>query len=217
VISNEDGKTILSPPLTEADVRGLKLHEQVYVSGVVHVARDLAHKRIDEWVQQKKALPFDLQGAVLFHAGPTVTEAGGSYRIINIGPTTSARMNRQTPLVIACGVRAVVGKGAMDDKVARSMAERGCVFLAAAPGCALIHAARIRRLVDVKWIDLGTTEAVWILEVDRWGPLTVAMDAAGGNLFQEIASRAKKRMEQATAKLTPTAPAGELDTELLWD
>ena len=214
---NENDITILTPPLTESDVRGLTLGRQVYLSGTVHVARDLAHKRIAQWHGEGKPLPFDLAGSAVFHAGPTVRPDGDSHEIINIGPTTSARMNAQTPLVIGMGVRAIVGKGAMDAPTSEAMARDGCVFFAAAPGCAMIHAKHIRRLIDVHWLDLGTTEAVWMLDVQQWGPLTVAMDAAGGDLFEDVKRRARERMQRLLAEASTDADAGEWDTEMLMD
>ena len=217
MIRTEDGKTVLVPPLTEEDVRSLKLGQQVWLTGTVHVARDLAHKQIEQWNKEGKPLPFDLNGSVVFHAGPTVRPAGESYDIINIGPTTSARMNQQTPLVIGLGGRAIVGKGAMDAATVEAMTKRGCVFLAAAPGCAMIHAERIKRLIDVHWLDLGTTEAVWMLDVQQWGPLTVAMSADGGNLFKDISDSATKKMNQVLAKVSQSDEPVEWDTEMLMD
>jgi fumarate hydratase subunit beta len=202
--------------LAEEDVRGLMIGQQVDITGIVHVARDLAHKRMVEHLETGQDLPVALCGAIIFHAGPTVTKAKGTYEIINIGPTTSARMNPNGPAVISRGVRAVVGKGSMDAATHLSMKEHGCVFLAAPSGCAMIHAACVKEVVDVHWLDLGTTEAVWVIRVENWGPLTVAMDAKGGNLFADVRRNAETRMERMMRSLSDGV-ARELDTTLLWD
>lgn len=187
---------ITSPP-TEGEVRQPEIGDIVYLSGMVYITRDLSHKRIIELLGENKPLPIDLMGAAVFHAGPLVRREGDRWNIINVGPTTSPRMNPYTPQVIEAGVRVIAGKGSMDDGTLRAMEEHGAIFLAPASGCANVHVQHIKELVDVHWLDLGTTEAIWVVRVDQWGPLTVAMDAHGNNLFQKVVIRARERLKEA--------------------
>jgi len=125
-------------------------------------------------------------------------------------------MNPHTPLVISKGVRAIVGKGSTDDATRLAMKEHGCIFLAAASGCAMIHAEGVERVLDVHWLDLGTTEALWVIEARDWGPLTVAMDSKGNNLFRNVRERAEKKLRKMMRAL-PAGKPTQMDAELLWD
>jgi len=189
-------KVSLTTPLREVDVRGLKIGDIVYLTGIVYTARDLAHKRIIDLLKKGASPPFNLEGSIVFHAGPIVKKTEGGEELVVVGPTTSGRMEPYESTLIQRGVRAVVGKGGMGGKTAQALKRYGAVYLAAATGCAVIHAEAVKKIAGVYWRELGMMEAVWALEVDRWGPLTVAMDSRGGNLFRELQRRAAKRLPQ---------------------
>lgn len=186
----------INSPTTEEDVRHPRIGDIVYLSGIVHITRDLSHKRIVKLINGKKSVPIDLKGATIFHAGPLVRKKEDKWHIINVGPTTSPRMNPFTPQVIEAGVRIIAGKGSMDDQTLKAMETHGAIFLSPASGCANVHVQHIKELIGVHWLDLGTTEAIWVVRVDRWGPLTVAMDAHGNNLFQKVINSAKERVRE---------------------
>jgi fumarate hydratase subunit beta len=186
----------INSPTTEEEVRQIRIGDIVYLSGIVHITRDLSHKRIVELLNKNKPLPVDLKGSTIFHAGPLVKKERDKWHIINVGPTTSPRMNPFTPQVIKAGVRIVAGKGSMDNQTLKAMKAHGAIFLAPASGCANVHVQYIKELIEVHWVDLGTTEAIWVVRVDGWGPLTVAMDAHGNNLFQKVISSAEKRVRE---------------------
>jgi len=186
----------INSPTTEEDVRHPRIGDIVYLSGIVYITRDLSHKRIVNLMNERKSVPIDLKGATIFHAGPLVKKEGDKWHIINVGPTTSPRMNPFTPQVIEAGVRIIAGKGSMDDQTLKAMETYGAIFLGPASGCANVHVQHIKELVGVHWLDLGTTEAIWVVRVDRWGPLTVAMDAHGNNLFQKVINSAKERVRE---------------------
>ena len=187
----------ITSPTTKEEVRQPEIGDIVYLSGTVYITRDLSHKRIVELLDKNKSLPIDLKGATIFHAGPLVQKEEDRWDIVNVGPTTSPRMNPYTPQVIEAGVRVIAGKGSMDDETLKAMQTHGAIFLAPASGCANVHVQHIKELMEVHWLDLGTTEAIWVVKVDQWGPLTVAMDAHGNNLFQKVVIRAKERLKEA--------------------
>jgi tartrate/fumarate subfamily iron-sulfur-dependent hydro-lyase beta chain len=187
----------ITSPTTEGEVRQPEIGDIVYLSGIVYITRDLSHKRIVELLSQNEPLPVDLRGATIFHAGPLVQKEEDRWHIVNVGPTTSPRMNPYTPQVIEAGVRVIAGKGSMDDETLKAMKTHGAIFLAPASGCANVHVQHIKGLMEVHWLDLGTTEAIWVVRVEQWGPLTVAMDAHGNNLFEKVVIRARERLKEA--------------------
>lgn len=175
----------LKTPLSKEDTKKLKAGDLVYISGTIYTARDRAHQRILE-----EGSPVNLEGAVIFHAGPIITtitsDEGVNYKMIAVGPTTSTRMNPYQPDVLKLGVRAIIGKGGMDEGTADALVENGAVYLAAVGGCAALYVQSITEVKGVNWIDLGVPEAIWELEVKDFGPLIVAMDSNGNNLYEEV-------------------------------
>lgn len=181
--------TDLTTPLGD-EVLSLRAGDRITLSGIVYTARDEAHLRM-----QEDGIPFDPRGAAIYHCGPVVQDG----RIVAAGPTTSARMNTLSGFVIDAGVRALIGKGGMDATVRAQLAGRG-VYLAFTGGCAALAASRMA-LRGVFFEDLGMAEAVWMIELDHL-PLTVGIDARGGDLFDEVMRRAG----QAFGELTGGSP-----------
>jgi len=178
-------KKINTPVLSE-EVKELKAGDVVDISGIIFTARDQAHKRIIE----KKA-PCDLNGSAIFHAGPIIKEnenptdsCNSKFNMVAIGPTTSMRMNPYTSDIIDMGTKIIIGKGGMDDTVAKALKKGGAVYLVAVGGCAALYVDSIKEINDVHWLDLGIPEAIWELKVDSFGPLIVAMDSHGNSLFK---------------------------------
>jgi fumarate hydratase subunit beta len=181
----------LEIPLREAEVRKLRIGDRVWLTGIVYITRDLGHRRIVKSLVDGTPLPVVLEGGVIYHAGPVVKEQNGKWEIVNCGPTSSPRMNPYSPQVIEAGVRALVGKGSMDIATVNAMRRKGALFLAAY-SLANIHAQYFKEVLDVHWLDLGTTEALWVVRVEQWGPLIVAMDSFGNNLYRELIERARR-------------------------
>lgn len=173
----------LTTPLGD-EVLSLRAGDRVTLSGTIYTARDEAHLRMLE-----EGIPFDPKGAVIYHCGPVVQD----NRIVVAGPTTSARMNALTGFVLDAGVRALIGKGGMSGEVAQELRGRA-VYLAFTGGCAALAAARMR-LAGVYFEDLGMAEAVWVIEVDEL-PLTVGIDAHGGDLFEAVRTKAKTQFNR---------------------
>ena len=181
----------LSTPLTISDVTRLRAGDLVYLNGTVMTVRDRACGRILA-ASEESEIPFDLENAVIYHCGPIVRGAEGSWEVIAAGPTTSSRLNSQTTDILdRFGVHAIIGKGGMS--IADAMRDR-CAYLAYTGGCAAVAADHISAVRGVHWIDLGMAEAVWVLEIRDFGPLIVGIDAYGRNLFDEVQRRAEKRL-----------------------
>lgn len=143
---------------------------------------------------EEKKLPFKTKDLALYHCGPVVQQKGEGWKIIAAGPTTSARMNLLEPIFVEkTGVRMIIGKGGMDENTAKALKTYGSVYLAFTGGAALIAAKAIIKVNSVEWVDLGTPEAIWMLEVRDFGPLIVAIDSTGNNLYQEIYENALKK------------------------
>ena len=171
----------LSTPLTQAMVRSLHAGDTVHLSGIIYTARDAAHKRMVELMDQGMELPFDLKDAVIYYVGPTPAPPG--YVIGSAGPTTSGRMDAYAPRLIKAGLTGMIGKGQRSKAVIDSMKRYGAVYFAATGGAAALLASRITSAEVIAWEDLGT-EAVRRLTV-RDFPLTVVIDSVGRNLYDE--------------------------------
>ena len=172
----------LEPPLTKAGVCALRAGDEVLITGVVYTARDMAHKRLCQSIDAGEALPFELEGAVIYFVGPTPARPG---RVIGAaGPTTSSRMDAFSPKLIACGLRAMIGKGYRGKEVRDALKKYGAVHLSAIGGAGALLSKHIVAAEVIAYEDLGT-EAVRRLEVLDF-PAVVAYDANGGSVYKEL-------------------------------
>jgi fumarate hydratase subunit beta len=138
---------------------------------------------------QEAGIPFDAQGAAIYHCGPVVQD----NRIIAAGPTTSARMNALSGFLIEKGVRALIGKGGMGSLVREQLKNRG-VYLAFTGGCAALASSHMT-LNGIFFEDLGMAEAIWIIELDHL-PLVVGIDSKGNDLFDAVMRHAQQEYER---------------------
>ena len=173
----------LNTPITDEDIDKLKAGDVIAISGQILTARDQAHKRILE-----EGAPMDIEGAVLFHAGPIIQEENdGSdeikYKMVAVGPTTSMRMNPYESDVLDMGAKIIIGKGGMDDSVREALKRNNAIYVVATGGCAALYVDKVNEIKGVNWLDLGMPEAIWDLDVDSFGPLIVAMDSHGNSLY----------------------------------
>ena len=171
----------LNTPLSEDDVRKLRVGDAVFLSGVVYTARDSAHKRLVEMLERGEELPFDLEGSVIYYVGPAPAPPGKP--IGSAGPTTSYRMDAYSPALIANGQRGMIGKGARGDEVVEAMKKYGAVYFAATGGAAALIAKSIKEAEVIAFPEL-MSEAVRKLVVEDF-PVIVAQDSYGGNMFKE--------------------------------
>lgn len=185
-------------PISEEDARKLKVNDVLYVTGTIVTARDQAHRRALEFFKQGKPLPVNLEGLAVFHCGPVVSKEGDKWRAVAAGPTTSTRMDLfEDEFIKNFKVRVVIGKGGMGKRTTDAMAKYGAVYGAFTGGAAILAAKAIKNVKSVEWLDLGTPEALWVFEVEEFGPLVVAIDSHGNNIFMDVA----KTVEANKAKI----------------
>jgi fumarate hydratase class I len=171
----------LTSPLTEAQVRSLKVGDVVLISGRMFTGRDAVHAHL-----MKHDPPVDLHGAVLYHCGPVVVKENGAWKVTAAGPTTSIREEPyQGEIIRRYGVRAVIGKGGMGAKTLAALKEHGAIYLNAIGGAAQFYARAITAVDDVSLLEFGTPEAMWHLRVEDF-PAIVTMDAHGNSLHKDV-------------------------------
>ncbi|MCK4477034.1 fumarate hydratase C-terminal domain-containing protein [Candidatus Bathyarchaeota archaeon] len=183
----------LITPISEEYVRKLKVNDVVYITGTIVTARDQAHKRALQFHKEGKQLPINLEGLAVFHCGPIVKKEGDKWNIVAAGPTTSTRMDIfEDEFIKNFKTRVIIGKGGMGKRTTDAMRKYGAIYGAFTGGAAVLAAKAIKKVKNVEWIDLGMPEALWILKTEEFGPLTVAIDSHGNNLFEDI----KKKTEE---------------------
>jgi fumarate hydratase subunit beta len=189
-------------PISEREVRKLRVNDTIYITGTVVTARDAAHRRALELHEDGKKLPVNLEGLALFHCGPIVKKERDRWRVVAAGPTTSSRMEPfEDEFIKSFRIRVVAGKGGMGKKTADAMKRYGAVYGAFTGGAAVLAAKAVKQVKSVEWSDLGMPEAMWILEVGDFGPLTITIDAHGNNLFAEVRSKVDKEKQKIYKKL----------------
>jgi fumarate hydratase subunit beta len=192
----------LKTPISEEDVRRLKVNDVLYVTGTIVTARDQAHRRALEFFKEGKPLPVNLEGLAVFHCGPVVSKRGDKWIAVAAGPTTSTRMDIfEDEFIKSFKVRVVIGKGGMGKKTTNAMAKYGAVYGAFTGGAAILAAKAIKSVKSVEWLDLGTPEAMWIFEVEEFGPLAIAIDSHGNNIFMDVAKTVEENKQKIYQKL----------------
>ena len=179
----------LPTPVSEADIRRLKINDTVTLQNTLFGIRDATQIHMFDHDRKTK---FDLTGHAVIHTAPNVrkvsisSEFPAGYEAICIGTTTSDRMERFTrPLMTQNGVRMIVGKGGMREESSKAFAELGGVYLAIIGGTAALETTWIEQIEDVDMDDLNP-ESLWRFKIRDFGPLLVAMDSHGGSIYQEV-------------------------------
>ena len=171
----------LQEPFTKEQVKHFKAGDRVLVTGTIYTARDAAHKRIVELLQNGEEPPFDIENSIVYYVGPTPAKPG--HPIGSAGPTTSYRMDAYAPTLLDLGQLAMIGKGQRSDEVKEAVVRNGAVYLAAIGGAAALMARQIKSAEVIAFDDLGA-EAVRRLYVEDL-PLTVVLDYEGGDLYRQ--------------------------------
>ena len=171
----------ITPPVTGEQVEKLKVGDRVLITGVLYTARDAAHKRLIELLDEGKGLPFDIKGNFIYYVGPTPAKPG--QVIGSAGPTTSGRMDAYTPRLLELGMKGCIGKGQRSDEVKQALKKHKAVYLAGVGGAAALIARSIKKAEVIAYEDLGP-EAIRRLEVEDF-PAIVVNDCHGGDLFIE--------------------------------
>ncbi|MBR1986478.1 MAG: L(+)-tartrate dehydratase subunit beta [Mogibacterium sp.] len=196
-----NGRTTLTTPFTEEDIRALRTGDVIYISGDIVTGRDDVHIRA---VSEGMDLPAEIRGKALMHAGPIVTgSAEDGYSLVAIGPTTSMRMEKlEYDFIKKTGVRLIIGKGGMGKRTAEACREFGAVHCVLPAGNAVFTALCTEEITDAGWLDLGMAEAFWSIRVRELGPLIVSIDSSGKNLFEEKKKEYASRKEEQLQKIS---------------
>lgn len=188
----------LTTPLTEERVRKLHVRDTVILNGIIFGIRDLTQIRIFD---QKMDPPVSLKGAVCLHTAPSLKKVGDRWEKICVGTTTSGRMDRFTPgLMERYGVRAIIGKGGQYQASLEAMKKFGGCYLAIVGGAAALETSQIEEVEKVYWEDIHP-EALYQFRAKNFGPLIVAMDSHGNNLYFEIKAEVEKRLPEIYKRL----------------
>lgn len=187
-------EVVLTAPLTEAQVRSLKVGDIVLINGEMYTGRDQVHAYL-----MKNAPPVDLNGAVLYHCGPVMLKKGDGWEVKAAGPTTSIREEPyQADVIKNYGVRAVVGKGGMGPKTLAALKEHGAVYLNGIGGAAQFYARTLERVLGVHLMQFGIPEAMWHLKANGFAAI-VTMDAHGNSLHADVESETGEALEKLAA------------------
>lgn len=170
----------LTVPFDAEAARGLRAGDSVLLTGVIYTARDAAHARMTENFSKDGVFPFDINGQVIYYAGPCPAKPGEV--IGSCGPTTSGRMDSYTPVLLDNGLRAMIGKGARTGAVVDAMKRNGAVYFGATGGAGALIAECIKKAEVIAYDDLGT-EAIRRLEVEDF-PVIVLIDCDGNDIYE---------------------------------
>lgn len=170
----------IQAPLVREEIEQLKSGDYVYITGTIYVARDAAHKRMDELLQKGEALPIDLKDNVIYYMGPSPAREGRP--IGSAGPTTASRMDKYAPKLLDLGLKGMIGKGKRTQEVMDAIVRNGCVYFAAVGGAGALLSKAITSSEVVAYDDLGA-EAIRKLEVKDF-PTIVVIDKDGNNLYE---------------------------------
>ena len=194
----------LTPPITEAQVRELRVDDTVTLQGTLFGIRDATQIALFD---RGRATRFDLAGHAVIHTAPNVRKVAASaefptgYAPVCIGTTTSSRMERFTrPLLAQCGVRLIIGKGGLGAGSLAAFTELGGAYLAIIGGTAALETTWVEAIEDVDLDDLHP-ESLWRFRVRGFGPLRVAMDSHGGSIYAAVDAGARGKRAAALAAL----------------
>jgi fumarate hydratase class I len=183
-------EVMLTPPLTEEQMRALKVGDVVLISGEMFTGRDNVHAYL-----MKNAPPVDMNGTVLYHCGPVMLQEGGEWKVKAAGPTTSIREEPyQADVIKRYGVRAVIGKGGMAPKTLAALKESGAVYLNGIGGAAQYYARTVEKVLGVHLMEFGIPEAMWHLRVKGFAAI-VTMDAHGNSLHADVEKTTGESLE----------------------
>lgn len=170
----------ITTPLTKAVRNSLQAGDYVFLSGTIYTARDAAHKRFAEALEQGHPLPFEITDQVIYYMGPSPARPGRA--IGSAGPTTASRMDKYTPKLLDLGLGAMIGKGKRSPAVSEAIVRNENVYFAAVGGAGALLSQCIKKAEVIAYDDLGT-EAVRRLEVENL-PVIVVADTKGHNLYE---------------------------------
>lgn len=172
----------INAPLSKETITQLKAGDFVYITGYIYTARDAAHKRLYEFIQSNKIIPFDLTNNIIYYLGPT--PARENQVIGSAGPTTSSRMDKYTPMLLKLGLKGMIGKGKRSEDVKTAIKNNEAVYFAAIGGAGALLSKAIKSSEVIAYDDLGT-EAIRRLYVEDF-PAIVVIDSCGNDLYESV-------------------------------
>ena len=174
----------INAPLDKETARSLNAGDYVYITGTIYTARDAAHKRMDDALNNNEELPIDMSGNIIYYMGPSPAREGRP--IGSAGPTTASRMDKYAPNLLDLGLGAMIGKGKRSQAVIDAIVRNGSVYFAAIGGAGALLSKCILSSEVIAYDDLGT-EAIRKLEVKNF-PVVVVIDSTGCNLYETAAA-----------------------------
>ncbi|CAH8716087.1 fumarate hydratase [Paenibacillus thiaminolyticus] len=190
-VKSESRRIVLNTPISEEQIRSLKVGDVVVINGEMHTGRDALHKYLMDY-----DAPVDLDGAVIYHCGPVMLKDEEGWHVKAAGPTTSIREEPyQGDIIKKFGIRAVIGKGGMGAKTLAALQEHGAVYLNAIGGAAQYYAECMKQVNGVDFLEFGIPEAMWHLDVEGFAAI-VTMDAHGNSLHADVDRSSFEKLAQ---------------------
>lgn len=182
VAAEQSREVVLEAPISEEQIRSLRVGDVVVINGAMHTGRDALHKYLIDHDS-----PVDLNGGVIYHCGPVMMkDEQGEWHVKAAGPTTSIREEPyQGDIMKKFGLRAVIGKGGMGPKTLAALKEHGGVYLNAIGGAAQYYAECMKKVEGVDLMEFGVPEAMWHLRVEGFAAI-VTMDSHGNSLHADV-------------------------------
>lgn len=199
----------LNMPISDEEIRDLKVGDSVLLTGVMLTGRDAVHKwMIDKFIEKNQTPEGDdrevyeaikplLEGGVIYHCGPVVAGLDtGDYEFVAAGPTTSIREEPYQGRVMEhFNIKGVIGKGGMGENTLKACNEVPCVYFHAIGGAATLIAQSVKKVLGVHKMDFGVPEAIWVLKVEDF-PVVVTMDSHGSSIHADIDAKSKTVMDK---------------------
>lgn len=200
MVSMENGKKILTTPVSAEDLKDIHIGDIIYLTGSLTTCRDVAHRRV---VEEGREIPVDVRNNAILHAGPIIRPLGDDkFEMVSVGPTTSMRMEKfEYEFVQTTGVRVIVGKGGMRENTARACKDFGAIHCVFPAGNAVVAAVEVEEIERAEWRDLGMPETLWNCRVKEFGPLIVSIDAEGRNYFEEKKVEYNRRKDEQVEQI----------------
>lgn len=200
----------LTVPISDEEIRSLKVGDTVFLNGVIMTGRDAAHKFMIEHFIKGEAQPDEvklyeelkeiLDGGVIYHCGPVVKQhEDGSYSFVAAGPTTSIREEvYQADVIKHFNLKGVIGKGGMGANTLKACQEQPAVYFHAIGGAASLIAQAVKEVIGVKKLEFGVPEAMWVIRVEDF-PVVVTMDSHGASIHEQVEARSKEKFAELLA------------------
>ncbi len=180
----------INAPISQETAKSLRAGDYVYITGTIYTARDAAHKRMYEALQNDEALPISMENNIIYYMGPSPAREGRP--IGSAGPTTASRMDKYAPKLLDLGLKGMIGKGKRSEAVKEAIIRNGAVYFAAVGGAGAILSKCITDSQVIAYDDLGT-EAIRKLQVKNF-PVIVVIDSEGNNLYETAIKQYSKEI-----------------------